>query len=54
MSYTLDCEYYEKEFDSLGELLTDIEESSMDPNYEILCNGEGTGETAWDLLKDCI
>jgi len=26
--------------------------SGMDPNYEITKNGEGIGETLWNLIKD--
>ena len=48
--YTLDCKYYQKEFRTVDELLTDVLESGMDPNYEILRNGKPTGETAWDLI----
>lgn len=48
--YTLDCNYYQREFRTVAELLTDVLESGMDPNYEILRNGQPTGETAWDLI----
>jgi hypothetical protein len=26
--------------------------SGVDPNYEVTKNGEGIGETLWDLIKD--
>lgn len=48
--YTLRCNYYTKEFKTVRELLRDVIESGMDPNYEILRNGKPTGETAWDLI----
>ena len=48
--YSLDCNYYKKEFDSIDELLDDVTTSGMDPNYEITRNGKNTGETAWDLM----
>ena len=48
--YTLDCSYYDKEFPTLNALLDDILISGMDPNHEILRNGQPTGETAWDLI----
>ena len=48
--YTLDCSYYTKSFSSLNELLDDILNSGMDPNYTILKNNIPTGETAWDLI----
>jgi hypothetical protein len=48
--YSLDCNYYEKSFSTLNELLEDITTSGMDPNYEITRNGAVTGETAWDLI----
>lgn len=52
--YTLDCDYYKKEFSTLDELLADIQLSGMDPNYEILKDGVSTGEVAWDLIEDYI
>ena len=48
--YTLDCPYYDREFNSIDELLFDILLTGMDPNYEILLNGEKTGESAIDLI----
>lgn len=48
--YTLDCAYYTKSFSSLNELLDDVLNSGMDPNYTILFNNKSTGETAWDLI----
>lgn len=49
--YTLDCDYYTKSFLTLDELLNDILDSGMDPNYTILKDNRPTGETAWDLLE---
>lgn len=49
--YTLDCDYYTKSFSTLDELLNDIMDSGMDPNYTIIKNNIPTGETAWDLLE---
>ena len=48
--YSLDCEYYEREFETIDELLYDVEESGMDPNYEITKNGVGTGEDIVELI----
>jgi len=48
--YSLDCEYYSKEFSTLHELLDDVVYSGMDPNYEITLDGAKQGETAWDLI----
>ena len=48
--YSLNCSYYDKEFDSIDELIDDIASSGMDPNYEITCNGNNTGELAIELL----
>ena len=50
--YSLDSEWYNREFDTLDQLLQDIMISGADPNYEITLNGKGTGEQAWDLIKD--
>jgi hypothetical protein len=49
--FTLDCSYYTKSFDSIDALLDDVITSGMDPNYEIMKDGEPTGETAWDLIQ---
>lgn len=49
--YSLDCNYYEKEFNTIDELIDDVMMSGMDPNYEITRNGKGTGEKASDLLS---
>ena len=48
--YSLDCSYYDKEFDEVNDLINDIASSGMDPNYEITRNGINTGELAIELL----
>jgi len=48
--YSIDCKYYEKEFNTLEELLDDIDDCLQDPNYEITRNGKGTGQSVIDLL----
>ena len=48
--FSLDCDYYNGEFDSVNDLINDIASSGMDPNYEITCNGLGTGENAIDYI----
>ena len=42
--YSLDCSYYSKTFDSVDDLVNDVIQSGMDPNYEITRNGIPTGE----------
>ena len=49
--YTLDCNYYTREFSTVDELIQDIISSGMDPNYEIMYNGQPTGEQAIDLIQ---
>ena len=49
--YSLNCDYYQAEFRSIGELIAHIMISGMDPNYEITRNGKGTGEMAIDLIQ---
>jgi len=49
--YSLNCDYYQAEFQSIGELIFHIMLSGMDPNYEITRNGKGTGEMAIDLIQ---
>jgi hypothetical protein len=49
--YSLNCDYYTKEFPSIDSLIGDVVESGMDPNYEITHNGVGIGEMAIDLIQ---
>lgn len=49
--YSLKCCYYDKEFNSIQELIQNIIESGMDPNYEITKDGKPTGEMAIDLIQ---
>ena len=49
--YSLDCEYYKKEFSTIDELIDDVMISGMDPNYNITLDGEVTGEQAIDLIQ---
>ena len=49
--YTLDCNYYTREFSTVDELIQDIMISGMDPNYEIMFNGQPIGEQAIDLIQ---
>tara|TARA_B100000927_G_scaffold279992_1_gene264053 strand:+ start:1896 stop:2066 length:171 start_codon:yes stop_codon:yes gene_type:complete len=49
--YSLDCEYYEEEFDTLEELIENVIASGMDPNYEVTRNGTGIGELAFDFIS---
>jgi len=48
--YSLDCSYYDKEFETLSELIDDVMSSGMDPNYEITKDGKGIGEEAFEYL----
>lgn len=47
--YSLDCSYFEKECDSISELVNYCG-GSMDPNYEITKNGIGIGEKLIDFI----
>jgi hypothetical protein len=49
--YSLDCYYYTKKFNSITELINDVIVSGMDPNYEIVCDGEPTGEMLINLVS---
>jgi hypothetical protein len=49
--YSLDCDYFEKEFDSINELLEYVMDNGMDPNYEITFKGEPVGERAIDFIS---
>lgn len=50
--YSLNCNYYTREFNSIDELIQDVMASGMDPNYEITHDGVGIGESAWDLMVE--
>jgi len=49
--YSLDCSYYTKEFNTIDELLDDVIQSGMNPNYEITRNGKPTGEMAIEIIQ---
>ena len=49
--YSLNCNYYKKEFNTVDELVNDVMMSGMDPNYEITRNGKLTGEMVIDLIQ---
>ena len=48
--YSLNCDYYTKEFPTIDELIDDVISSGMDPNYEITHDGVSTGELVIDLI----
>ena len=48
--YSLNCNYYDKSFNTVSELIDDVIISGMDPNYEITHNGTTTGEKAVELI----
>ena len=48
--YSLNCDYYTREFLTINELIDDVISSGMDPNYEITRDGVSTGELAIDLI----
>ena len=48
--YSLECSYYEKQFNSLNELIEDVINSGMDPNYNITINGKRTDDVLIDLI----
>ena len=50
--YSLDCSYFDKEYDSVNELVNDVVSSGMDPNYEITLYGLGTGENCVDFIVE--
>jgi hypothetical protein len=49
--YSLKCDYFDKNFDSIDELVDYVMMGGMDPNYEITRNGKGTGEYVIDLMQ---
>mgnify|MGYP003639600508 FL=1 len=49
-NYTINCNYYNKSFSNIYELIDDVTMSGQDPNYQILLNGKKTGEQIIDLI----
>lgn len=49
--YSLKCNYYDREFSTIDDLISDVMDSGMDPNYEITKDGKVTGEILWDLME---
>jgi hypothetical protein len=49
--YSLKCDYYKKEFNTVDELVDDVMINGMDPNYEITRNGKSTGEYVSELIN---
>jgi hypothetical protein len=48
--YSLDCDYYKAEFETIEDLISHIMLSGMDPSYEITKNGKSIGEMASDFI----
>ena len=48
--YSLKCDYFTQEFETLNELIDHVMSSGMDPNYEVTKNGRGIGEDASDFI----
>jgi hypothetical protein len=49
--YSLNCDYFVEEFNSINELIYYMTQVGMDPNYEITRNGKLTGEMVIDLIQ---
>lgn len=52
--YTIDCPWFDSEFETIELLIIAVRESGTDPNYEILKDGKPTGEILWDLMEDQV
>lgn len=49
--YSLDCNYFDKEFKSIEELISYVMQNGVDPNLEITKNGKRMGEQVIDLIS---
>jgi hypothetical protein len=49
--YSLNCSYYTKSFETLNDLIDDVLQNGMDPNYEITKNGKGIGEELIEYME---
>lgn len=50
-SYTLKCDWYDKCFSSIDELIEDCLSSGMDPNYDVLEDNKSTGMKLIDYIQ---
>lgn len=50
--YGLNCKYYTKTFKNLDDLVQDIIERGMDPNYEIYQDNQPTGQLVIDFIQE--
>ena len=48
--YSLNCNYFFEEFESINDLVEHCTVHGMDPNYEITKNGNGIGEELIDFM----
>ena len=48
--YSLNCNYFFEEFESIDDLVEHCTVNGMDPNYEITKNGNGIGEELIDFM----
>ncbi len=48
--YSLNCDYYTKQFISINDLIDDVLLTGQDPSYEITKSGKSTGELLSDLI----
>jgi hypothetical protein len=48
--YSLKCDYYKKEFNTIDELIDNVLMDGMDPSYEVTKDGKGTGEYLEDFI----
>jgi hypothetical protein len=48
--YSLRCEYFDAEFDTIAQLMDYVIAMGQDPDYEITRNGKSTGEMMIDLI----
>ena len=49
--YSLNCKYYTVEFNTIEDLIEAVMINGMDPNYEILHNGNPTNEYLINLIQ---
>jgi len=49
--YSLKCNYYSKKFNSITELVDDVIQTGMDPNYSIIKDDKDIGEQAIDFIS---
>ena len=48
--WSLDCDYYDKSFETINQLIDDVLMNGVDPHHEVLHDGKSIGEWLDDFI----